>query len=93
MQVSGLQNGLCDTTTCHQKNILKLPSLHPAYMVSLLYCIIFLEEINSCLKEVGLAVISVFGPGMIIRVGVQRKTKQQDRKKQMVFNKHWTDSV
>lgn len=62
-------------------------------LVSLLYCVIFLEEFNSCLKEVQLAVISVFGPGMISRDGVQRQTKQQDRKKQMVFNKHWTDPV
>lgn len=58
-----------------------------------LYCVLFLEEINSCLKEVVLAVISVFGPGMISRDGVQRKTKQQDRKKQMVFSKHCMDSV
>lgn len=62
-------------------------------LVSLLYCVTFLEEFNSCLKEVQLAVISVFGPGMISRDGAQRQTKQQDRKKQMVFNKHWTDPV
>lgn len=40
-----------------------------------------------------LAVIRLFGPGMISRDGVLRKNEQQDRKKQMVFNKHCTDSV
>lgn len=53
----------------------------------------FLEEINICLEEVLLAVMSVFGSGMISRDGEQRNTKQQDRKKQMVFNKHWMDRV
>lgn len=72
--------------------MLKLSSLCPVWSLYSI-ALFFLEEINSCLKEVGLAVISVSGPGLIGRNGAQRKTKQQDRKKQMVFNKHWTDSV
>lgn len=69
----------------------QLSSQHPAS--SLLYCIFFFEEINSCLKETLLAVIRLFGPGMNSGDGAWRKTKQQDRKKQMVLNKHCEDNV
>lgn len=72
-QKNNLTSKVPNTETDVSNFLLHIP------LIAFLYCILFLEKTNSCPKEALLAMISVFGPGMINRDRAQKKNNLNSR--------------